>query len=339
MTDSTPPASGINAAKHYPNCNVFTCMLCGLGPDADTHAAFQPLCDFRPHDCDCEPQNLSGDLNFKDTLKETGGNQAATQSSGDNHGSAAHEQHTPDLSGRARARVIAASGDDFAPGALAAAREALIITRERVDLSDMPTPSLACARHILTTLVAELTSTAQEQTDGEGNSAVVDRAVGVVGDGSRTSDVAPQAVALPTEIETLLKEANEVASNARGRVGWPWAGLVIERLATALRAEATARQQAEQRAKILDGIIARTLHTLGADEWETADGLALLRMAELRKAKLRAEQAEQALERLRFLESQRQAFEDKAMSRITELEAQLRQAEQARDALTAELGR
>lgn len=64
------PISPTNPAKHYPNCNVFTCMLCGLGPDADTHTAF------------------SADVRVQAT-KETDGNQAATESSGSDRGSAA----------------------------------------------------------------------------------------------------------------------------------------------------------------------------------------------------------------------------------------------------------
>lgn len=106
-------------------------------------------------------------------------------------------------------------------------------------------------------------------------------------------------VALPPEIHALLKEGESHMSQPAVAMGNSSESVLIRALIHALRASATAQQQAEQRAKILDGIIARTLHTLGADEWETADGLALLRMTELRQARLRAEQAEQAREALK----------------------------------------
>lgn len=188
----------------------------------------------------------------------SGGNQATTQSSGDDHGSAAQKQHSISLPEITRERVIMAACRGFAEAfqslprdgsfdvkcdrakVLAAAREALIIALERGTRSDHPIDMWEIVKRLL----ASLPSPAQEQTD-----AIPDRRQ----DHHRDQHPEPLAVSdrvvdtqAVSEIQALLKEWDVEGNPSKYANPGQWAVAMLvtgNALSAALRASATAQQQ------------------------------------------------------------------------------------------------
>jgi len=146
--------------------------------------------------------------------------------------------------------------DEHRVVALAAAREALADLLERLDNSEGYYDAVF---FVVKDMLAHLTE--QEQTDGTGVRETVSASAGGDPVGDSAVGVVPELagrphVALPSEVETLLKEGPKAAEDMwfalplDVKAGLlPTGGLdPIYRLASALRASETAKQQAEQRA-------------------------------------------------------------------------------------------